>query len=127
MKKGKVILNHVRASSQYPDAITFNITRKPIKGMEQLISLAPSWDIIKLVKNAKNVADVWDEYTKRYNEELNTQENLNALLWTISYFLELGYDVQFVCFCTNPKFCHRSIVGEMFENRGYEVIGKAKE
>lgn len=127
MKKGKVILNNVRASSQYPDAITFNIARKPIKGMEQLISLAPSWDIINLVKNAKNVADVWDEYVTRYNEELSTQANLNTVLWTISYFLELGYDVQFVCFCTNPKYCHRSIVGEMFENRGYEVIGKTKE
>ena len=135
-KKGKVILNHVRASSQYPEAITFNIARKPITGMTQLLCLAPSWALVNYLKeNLKddtvddNVA--WEAYKKAYNLELDLlnlkDKRVNKTLWSIDYFLKLGYDVQFVCFCTNPKYCHRSIIGEYFENRGYEVIGKAKE
>lgn len=135
-KKGRVILNNLRASSQYPDAITFNIARKEVSNMEQLICLAPSWELVLFLKTnlkEESVDDAvtWEAYKKGYKLELDLADlknkTVNKVLWSISYFLELGYDVQFVCFCSDPKYCHRSIIGEIFENRGYEVIGKAKE
>lgn len=135
-KKGRVILNHLRASSQYPDAITFNIARKKVTNMEQLLCFAPSWALVDFLKSNLNDKSVdndkaWEAYKMAYNLELDLTDlkdrRINKVLWSISYFLELGYDIQFVCFCSDPKYCHRSILGEIFENRGYEVIGKEKE
>ena len=46
----------------------------------------------------------------------------NLALKTIKRMLEEGKDVAVYCFCEDVSKCHRSIIGDLFEKKGFEVI-----
>lgn len=117
MKKGRIVLSNIREHNT--ELVTINIARKEIKGIVQLYSLAPSWYLVSEFKN--NNID-WETYTKYYKHELNVRPQVPKVLNAIKYFLNRGIDIQLICFCKSSKHCHRSLVGEIFREWGYEVI-----
>jgi uncharacterized protein YeaO (DUF488 family) len=67
----------------------------------------------------------WSEYEVKFVDELRSPEKLSKLrkLWRS---VESGRTIALVCFCTNSKYCHRSLVGKFLERHGVKVEEFAK-
>jgi uncharacterized protein YeaO (DUF488 family) len=102
--------------------------KKPIKGVEQLSVLSPSPALFGFYLEKKNRGE-WNDvafgiYKKRFEEELHSEEALNALrgIWKASQ--KQHKKIGLVCYCPDFRYCHRSLVGEFLESYGCEVIYK---
>ncbi len=63
----------------------------------------------------------WNNYEKKFLEELNSDEKL-ILLREIYKKLMEGKNIVLICFCKNNKYCHRRLVGEFFKPFGIAPI-----
>lgn len=62
----------------------------------------------------------WPKYQERFMEELKLPEKRMALrkLWRL--LLE-GKNIGLLCFCSDYRYCHRTIVGEVLSKEGAQV------
>ena len=120
--KGKMYLR------SYYDGIlenvcNINIARGNMNGIDnKKISLAPSKELFVWYKNNKNKNNWFDDYKKVYMNQLKNNKLALNDLSEIKKILESGKDVCLYCFCRNVENCHRSIIGNLFKNKGFEVI-----
>ncbi|MCL5058639.1 MAG: DUF488 domain-containing protein [Actinobacteria bacterium] len=66
----------------------------------------------------KHPEEWWQLYTKRFIEEMNLEAKLNALR-KLYLKAKAGKIIALVCFCSDSRYCHRTLVGDFL--RGYDV------
>lgn len=97
-----------RISTRDPDR--FDVARKTAK---EGLFLAPSWDILSPVLLARRSgtpeAEVWAFYVRAYRLEMRRSYVQHRESWDA---LLSRSRVCLVCFCLDPKHCHRSILRE---------------
>ena len=64
----------------------------------------------------------WDLYTERFIEEIKTRHDIRKCLKRTKDLLDQGYNVLYICYCSDYKRCHRSILGYLFAEKGYDVF-----
>jgi uncharacterized protein YeaO (DUF488 family) len=104
----------------------WQITRvnSDIEGTIWIPQLAPSPALFNKHQHEwkENPPEIWwPLYEDRFNEELKTEEKLGALrrLWRS---VEAGKSIALACFCPNPRYCHRRLVGLFLEWQGVNVV-----
>lgn len=85
--------------------------------------LAPSPALFKLHQNEwkeQSPETWWPAYENRFIEELKTEEKLGVLrrLWRA---IEAGKTMALVCFCADPRYCHRRLIGLFLQHHGMVV------
>lgn len=71
--------------------------------------------------NATPNATWWDVYTPRFLSEMNTRDDMKRALARVEHLLNQGTNVLFICFCKEELHCHRRLLGDYFEEKGYQV------
>ena len=122
--KGKLYLASHYELDVIPSNINIiNIARKDMSGVnDKRISLAPSRELFNWYMNNKNNVNGFDDYEKVYMNQLKNNKYALNELSSIKNMLESGKDVCLLCFCRNINTCHRSLIGRLFKNKGFDVI-----
>ena len=77
--------------------------------------LAPSYSLLNDWKDKKIS---WEEYTRKFKQEMNENDNVLRFMKEIKEASKIG-DIYFVCACHNKKKqCHRFILIEMINKIG---------
>lgn len=130
-KKGTLYLNSFYESKSNSDIHRISIARGDFSKIavvnETLERLAPSKELFAYAQTVKKkpyhtYVDWFDTYTQAYKKQIFEDELASKNLYYIEGLLKSGYDVELLCFCRSYKRCHRKIIGEIFENLGYDVI-----
>lgn len=78
---------------------------------KQGVIWAPSWKILspvlKLRKDQQLSEFTWQQYVEDFTEEMRTSYRQHRLIWE---GLLSRSELTLLCYCTNPKQCHRTIV-----------------
>jgi uncharacterized protein YeaO (DUF488 family) len=108
-----------RISTRDPDAL--NVTRK--SGDK---TFAPSWALLGPMVDIRRSGKVateeqWKDYAKAYIKEMFASRARHPEEWARL----LGRSrVVLTCYCTNPKRCHRTILGRILERLGATFWGE---
>ncbi|HVN95626.1 MAG TPA: DUF488 family protein [Syntrophorhabdaceae bacterium] len=83
-----------------------------------LPNLAPSVETMKLGQQAETPAE-WAAFTKKYRAEMTLPENAR----TIELLAALSHQTNFSvgCYCENESHCHRSVLKELFAEKGAKL------
>ena len=123
--KGKVVLtsydNYIACSSTLDNPKIYNIARKPMDSIPQLLGLAPSKELLEFALANKSKKEWFHEFYFRYLDEVVSTLEFKVALGSIIDALDRGIDVVLVCWCINYNNCHRSIVGSILQSRGYTI------
>lgn len=84
-----------------------------------LPSLSPSAETVKLGLAAETPKQ-WAAFAKRYRAEMAKPEASRVL--DLLAALSHGASFSVGCYCENESRCHRSILRELLEERGAEVL-----
>ena len=106
-----------------PHDINLFIVRKPkseIKSTTVFKYLAPSESLFKFYVENREEDGWWNVYEEAFKKELNTVEKQIGLTLVKDY-VEEGFNVNLICYCGDPKRCHRSLIGERLKLMGLEV------
>ena len=124
--KGKLYLSNCYNMNHVPDGTyLINIARKDMEDIwDKRIELAPSKELFTWYINNKNKVDWFDDYKKIYLNQLKVNKKALNTLSEIREMLDSGKNVCLMCFCKDVTKCHRSLVGNLFVKKGYEVIYK---
>lgn len=124
--KGKLYLSSIRTFSQVNVPHRFEITRYPkleiYPQVTQLKCLAPSKRLLSFFKSQPKNNDSLLTYYFQYKQEISNSIEAQKALKNIERLLDNGEDVQLICFCPDYRYCHRTILGQWLERKGYEVI-----
>ena len=115
-----IYLTNTKNISNLPEqCVKLLITRKMLKNMDGInwvLSLAPSK---KLFWDYKNDIISWEQYEKRYKNEL--KDNYKTLL-KIKTFVDNDVNIALICYCDDYNYCHRRLIGERLEKMGLKVV-----
>lgn len=98
-----LIFTHIGNLGKYDTKYKINIARKPVKGFDQFITLAPSKELFYYYLNNRSNPKWFETYKIRFNTELADMEHLLDELCIMSK----KHDIVLFCFCRNFKECHR--------------------
>jgi uncharacterized protein YeaO (DUF488 family) len=86
-----------------------------------LPNLAPSEDLLKRGQAAAAAGDdrSWKQFVRQYRAEMKSPES-RALLDTFAA-LSHGADFSMGCYCADEDRCHRSVLKELFAERGARI------
>lgn len=119
--KGKLYL-----ASSYDEKLNMfriNIARKDMYGVhKRFLDLAPSKRLFNWAQSNKKNRNWFKYYKEVYLEEIKENEIAQEKIKFIEDMLDRGEDVCLLCFCRTWHHCHRGILGELFEEKGYQVI-----
>lgn len=104
------------------DCIKLIITRFPPKWLDTskypdtfiIKQLAPSQELLLRYKKDNN----WDEYVVNFYEEMNYREDMVYALNSLRVALKSSRDVCLICYEKDYTKCHRSLIGQYFEEEG---------
>jgi uncharacterized protein YeaO (DUF488 family) len=84
-----------------------------------LPDLAPSADTVKLAQHATSATE-WRRFAARYRREMTAPEpsRLLDLLAVLSRQTNLSVG----CYCEDERHCHRSVLRELFRERGADLV-----
>jgi uncharacterized protein YeaO (DUF488 family) len=84
-----------------------------------LSNLAPSEPLVKAAR-ISTTADEWRRFVRSYRTEMNRPENSRIvdLLAALSH----SADFSVGCYCEDESHCHRSILRELFVERGAKIL-----
>lgn len=102
-------------------AISSTIPAKIIKGVHYhfwMKALAPSPE---LLDSWKKKEITWDEYLETWKDEHNKSKEAIKEFNIIIWLLKQGYDVTIYCYESDPEYCHRKIISDNIEKRGFRV------
>lgn len=94
--------------------------KRTIKGVRQSQELAPSSSLFKRYLNEWKGTSLdlwWPEYKEIYLRELDY-----SFIDKLTVGLNEGKNITLICFCGPEVGCHRSILKEIFSNKGFEII-----
>lgn len=97
------------------------------EGWDHSDALAPSASLLFKAKEMEKRKEWTVEafrnfYEPKYRQEIMLRSEAKKELATIKKHLQYGKNVAFACYCGDSQKCHRRIIGEVFENVGFEVI-----
>ena len=81
-------------------------------------NLAPSVDTLKLGQEAKTPAE-WATFIKKYKAEMSTPENSHTI--ELLAVLSKHGNISIGCYCENEAHCHRSVLRELFAEKGAKL------
>jgi uncharacterized protein YeaO (DUF488 family) len=84
-------------------------------------NLAPSVPTMKLGLGAKTPSQ-WHAFVKKYRKEMSAPENSRTL--DVLAALSHGANFSVGCYCEDEAHCHRSVLRQLFLERGAVVEGK---
>lgn len=125
-KRGKVYITSIRNYQTCNCRANYLITvsKKGLHGsLVPFDRLAPSPVLFNEMLDAKKSGD--KEAFERGLEKFKSSKvrpGVQAGIQILRELLDLGQDITLSCYCENLDECHRKIVGEWFEELGYEVI-----
>jgi hypothetical protein len=121
------------------------IVRKPVSGIPEgfihvpqlspsltLFDRAQRWkkgvfhekelDYLYSIGITENTPDAWwFLYEKEFKRELKERPDMVRAIERLGKRLEQGAEIYAFCYCKNICRCHRRLVGEHMQERGYEV------
>lgn len=84
-----------------------------------LPNLAPSQELVKEAQGAKTDAE-WHSFVRKYRSEMARPEAKHLLALLAALSRETGFSVG--CYCEDEARCHRSVLRELLEEAGAEVV-----
>ena len=83
-----------------------------------LPDLAPSAELVKAARGGESAAD-WRAFEQRYRREMSQPEasRLLDLLAALSHTADFSVG----CYCEDEPRCHRSVLRQLFEERGAAI------
>ncbi len=108
-----LLTSYFAKGAKHPGAVS--ITRFPPKWYtgHRYLPLAPKPEMLK-------IGD-WEEYRRRYREEILAALDPDAVLWDLGVE-GAGHDIVLLCFEKERAYCHRRLVAEWFrETKGIRV------
>lgn len=84
-----------------------------------LPNLAPSTETIALAHHAKTPAQ-WHAFFNAYRAEMARPENVHLL--TTLALLSQQTDFSVGCYCEDESHCHRSVLRELLQKHGANVV-----
>lgn len=113
-----------------------DITHKSARGIGR--AFAPSWRILEPALRARRNADglrgagkdaaaerlegaAWERYSEAYRAEMRQSYEAQRPAWTT---LLARPSATLVCYCTDPKRCHRTLLAGYLERLGAKVVGE---
>ena len=84
-----------------------------------LPELAPTPEVMKLGKAAESEAD-WAAFRKKFRSEMSAPEKGRRL--DLLAALSHGTQLSVGCYCEEEAHCHRSVLRELLEERGADVV-----
>ena len=124
-----VRLGSVRAPDE---GLRIGTVRRPPRGVPKaefakrdfydvwLPTLAPSEALLKLGQSAESDAQ-WKTFKRRYLAEMKDSDK-SRLLDTLAALSHHG-SFAVGCYCENEARCHRSVLRELFAQRGAKITG----
>lgn len=94
-------------------------------GWLHLPNTGPSKSLLFEIKNLEK-RNEWNSlsfknlYLPKYLKDIKEKKALNEFL-LMKEMLDKGEDVYYACYCKEERLCHRSIVKQIFKQRGYSV------
>jgi uncharacterized protein YeaO (DUF488 family) len=84
-----------------------------------LPEVAPSAELVSWALSQPWTDKRWATYVRRYHSEMRkpAAQRLIALLAAVSSTSNFSIG----CYCENPSRCHRSLLGDLLQERGAEV------
>lgn len=126
--KGKLYLGKISDFENFSKegVKCFAITRSDRfhKYMDVLISLAPSWDLLKWHNANKDRENFREGYYDRYFNQIKNSKEAKSDIKRVLNLLDNGINVAFICFCGSYDRCHRGLLGNWIEKKGYTVVYK---
>jgi uncharacterized protein YeaO (DUF488 family) len=98
---------------RYPPEI--NILKYENLHFEQ--SLSPSEKIFNPYNQSKHTIDDWHTFSKSFNEEIETREDMQTSIKKIVKLINMGIDIYIICTEYNGTFCHRTLLAQYIENK----------
>lgn len=108
---------------QEPNDVNLFIVRNPkgdVQGLTVFSYLAPSSELYSFAMENKNNPNWWNIYKEAFELELDSRDKQIGLQIVQDYLMQ-GMNVNLVCYCGNPEYCHRSLVGNRLKEMGCEV------
>ena len=121
------------AERQPGEGLRLGVVRRPPRGVKKegwaredwfdqwFPDLAPSAELVKFHHEERPIGDArWKKFASRYRKEMATPElqRLVALLAGLSHHADFSVG----CYCEDGTRCHRSLLKEMLEQHGAEVV-----
>ncbi len=116
------ISNHKEYSENNVKCFSITLSDKFNSYMDKLDGLAPSRELWQWNEENKDRENFKDGYYKMYYGQVKSSDNAQKDIKYVCDLLDKGQDVALICFCGTYLRCHRGILGEWFEKKGYEVI-----
>jgi uncharacterized protein YeaO (DUF488 family) len=85
-----------------------------------LPEVAPSAELVSWALSQPWTDKRWATFARRYHSEMRkpAAQRLIALLAAVSSTTNFSIG----CYCENPSRCHRSLLGELLQKRGADVL-----
>lgn len=87
------------------------------------IAFAPSREILIPLLQARRTAQsdavLWTQYTEDYLREMAVSRREHPAAWHNVLSRET---VTLCCYCKNPLYCHRSLLGQLLQSQGEAVF-----
>jgi len=89
-----------------------------------LPNLAPSEQLLKAARSAKNETD-WRSFVKRYRSEMSRAENSRVIDLLAALSHQTNFSVG--CYCNDEQRCHRSVLHQLLAERGAAFASGGKK
>lgn len=101
--------------------------KRPSPSLIHVPELSPSlrlfWDYRDWVKRGQwNERQFQTVYRPRFLSEMKASTEAQTKLDELRALSTEGKNIALVCFCQDPRLCHRSLVAKLLESRGIPVI-----
>jgi uncharacterized protein YeaO (DUF488 family) len=85
-----------------------------------LPNLSPSDELRSFAVHAPHTPQAWKLFTRKYRAEMKKPEAAHVLdaLAALSHTADFSVG----CYCEDESYCHRSILRELFRERGARVV-----
>lgn len=122
---GRLILNPIRECKPSADYNFFIVrsAKSVPKGFHHIPELSPPKSLFFQAQRWKkegSMSDHFEDYRLAFAKHMQEGE-LAEYLDHLEDLLKQDVTVQIVCFCPDPTRCHRTIIGDYFFDKGYDV------
>lgn len=122
---GKVITAAVSHLKDMECDVVWRITRAgpTIKGVKRVLDFAPSnalFDHYQHEWKGRDPEQWWPLYERRFVKYLADHRN-GRTVELLQQLVRSGKTVALVCFCSDSRYCHRSLVARFLRDKGLPV------
>ena len=116
---------------QKDEGLRIGTVRRPPRGVRKedyarlnfydtwLPQLAPSAELVSMVKSRTATPGRWRQFEKRYLRELFMSDNLRLLDLLSAFSKQTDFSIG--CYCEDEKTCHRSVLRTVLKSRGASI------